>query len=107
MSDTMPVTPVRHSEATIRDEVRRILSEALSVPPDSIVPGSSIMDDLNAESIDLLDIRFRVEKAFTFRITAEDLAQAFQGTTSASEFRARFTVDALCRYVAHRLSAVP
>ena len=107
MSDTIPVTPRGHTDDAIRDEVRRILAEALSVEADSIKPESRIMDDLNAESIDLLDIRFRVEKAFTFRITAEDLAQAFQGTTSAEEFRARFTVDALCRYVSYRISAVP
>ena len=107
MSDTTPAKPIRPTDAAIRDEVRRILAEALSISVDSIRSESRIMDDLNAESIDLLDIRFRVEKAFAFRITAEDLAQAFQSATSAAEFRAQFTVDALCRYVSYRISDVP
>ena len=104
MSDTLPDVRAVPREASVRDEVRRILVEALSIGPESILPESSIMDDLNAESIDLLDIRFRVERAFAIRITAEDLARAFAGTTSAAEFRARFTVDALCRYVLHRVT---
>ena len=98
----MSATP---SADEILERVRRLLVDALSVDPAEVRPEARIMDDLNAESIDLLDLRFRIEKAFGLRITAEDLARAFRGTVTASEFRARFTVGALCEYLGGRLEA--
>jgi acyl carrier protein len=83
--------------------VRRILVDALCLSPEEIVPRARIMDDLQAESIDLLDLRFRLEREFGIRITADHLAHAFQGTTDAADFRRMFTVESLCAYIASRL----
>ena len=91
------------TETEVYERVASVLSDALAIRPEEITPGASIMDDLNAESIDLLDLRFRVERAFGIRITAEDLAAAFQGATDVSQFRAAFTVQSLCDYIAYRL----
>ena len=89
--------------AQIFDRVREILTEALAVAPVEVRPEARLIEDLGAESIDLLDLRFRVEKVFGFRISTQDLAVAFGTDITPEEFRRRFTVDALCGYVQARL----
>jgi acyl carrier protein len=44
------------------------------------------MDDLGAESIDLLDILFRIEKATGVKIEASDLGDYIQGGIPDEEF---------------------
>ena len=46
----------------------RLVGDALRVNPASITPETNLILDLNAESIDLVDIRFRIEEAFGFHI---------------------------------------
>ena len=46
----------------------RLVGDALRVDLASITPETNLILDLNAESIDLVDIRFRIEEAFGFRI---------------------------------------
>ena len=50
------------------EPVRGIISEVLLVPRDTVGPGSSLMDDLGAESIDFLDMIFRIEDIVGRRI---------------------------------------
>ena len=52
----------------VYQKVKECLVEALGVDEADIVPGARIMDDLGAESIDFLDIVFRLEKAFGIKI---------------------------------------
>ncbi|MGE5176070.1 MAG: acyl carrier protein [Hyphomicrobiales bacterium] len=94
---------MRPREAAVLDRLRGLLVDALAVDPEAVVPEAKIMDDLDAESIDLMDLRFRIEKEFGIRITADQLTAAFRGVESAQEFRARFTVAALRDYVEGRL----
>jgi acyl carrier protein len=49
----------------IYDKVKDVLEEALGVDDDEIAPEASLTADLGAESIDVLDIQFRLEKAFS------------------------------------------
>lgn len=65
----------------IFDRVRNVLIEALSVDHEEVTPEAVIRDDLGAESIDFLDIQFRLEKEFGIKIPKgemmpEDLASA-------------------------------
>lgn len=65
----------------IFDRVRNVLIEALSVDDEEVTPEAVIRDDLGAESIDFLDIQFRLEKEFGIKIPKgemmpEDLASA-------------------------------
>ena len=96
-----------NSKITQRVEiaVHRALQEALELDADEITPGASIIDDLGAESIDLLDIRFRLEKDLDLRITNEDLVGAFSGADTVEKFRKAFTVEAMCLYLAKRMEA--
>ena len=53
------------SREVIFENVRKVLEEALGVDEDEITMEASLTADLEAESIDFLDIVFRLEKAFS------------------------------------------
>ncbi|HUS45466.1 MAG TPA: acyl carrier protein [Phycisphaerae bacterium] len=61
------------SHDEIAEKVREALVDALGVDEDEVVPEAKIGGDLGAESIDFLDIVFRLEKAFNIKIPRGDL----------------------------------
>ena len=62
-------------------QVRKTLVEALSVDDEQVTPAARLKADLGAESIDFLDIVFRLEKQFQVTIPREELfpESIFQG----------------------------
>jgi acyl carrier protein len=66
--------------------VKEAVTEALALDHDEVTPGSTLMDDLGAESIDLLDILFRIEKSTGVKIEASDLGDYIQGGIPDDEF---------------------
>ena len=62
-------------------KVRTTLVDALSVDDDQVTPTARLKADLGAESIDFLDIVFRLEKQFGITIPREELfpESIFQG----------------------------
>lgn len=65
----------------IFEKVRSTLVDALNVDEDEVTLTSRLRGDLNAESIDFLDIVFRLEKQFGVKIPREELfpESIFQG----------------------------
>jgi acyl carrier protein len=61
------------SEAEIFEKVKETLVDALGVDDDEIKPDATLTGDLGAESIDFLDIVFRLEKAFNIKIPRGEL----------------------------------
>ena len=57
----------------IFEKVRTALVEALGVEEDEVTPEATMQGDLGAESIDFLDIVFRLEKSFEIKIPREEL----------------------------------
>ncbi|HTN00295.1 acyl carrier protein [Planctellipticum variicoloris] len=57
----------------ILDKVRSTLVDALGVDDDEVSPESTLVGDLGAESIDFLDIVFRLEKNFSVKIPRGEL----------------------------------
>ena len=57
----------------IQEKVKAVLVDALGVDEEEVKPDSVIRDDLGAESIDFLDIMFRLEKAFNIKIPRGEL----------------------------------
>ena len=55
------------------EKVQSALVDALGVDDDEVTPEATLVGDLGAESIDFLDIVFRLEKAFDITIPREDL----------------------------------
>ena len=62
-----------HEKDEILKSVRHIISQALKVEESKVAPGSSLIKDLGAESIDFLDIVFRLEKTFKIKIPKGEL----------------------------------
>jgi len=60
----------------IFQEVQEVLVDALGVDDDEVKTEATLMGDLGAESIDFLDIVFRLEKAFGIKIPREELFPA-------------------------------
>ena len=57
----------------IYPKVAGIMADALGCDADQVKPDSSLINDLKAESIDFLDIVFRLEKAFDIKIERGEL----------------------------------
>ena len=64
----MPMT-----QDEVFDKVREVLEDALGVDADEVKPDATLVSDLGAESIDFLDIVFRLEKAFNIKIEQSEL----------------------------------
>ena len=60
----------------ILEEVKEVLIDALGLDDDEVTPEATLMGDLGAESIDFLDMVFRLEKSFGIKIPREELFPA-------------------------------
>lgn len=59
--------------ADIYKRVSRLLAESLGVDEDDVTPTATLQGDLGAESIDFLDIVFRLEREFGIDIPNDEL----------------------------------
>lgn len=73
------------SRDDILEQVREVMVDALGADDDEVTPEATLMGDLGAESIDFLDIVFRLEKAFGIKIPREELFPA-ENLMNNSEF---------------------
>lgn len=55
------------------EKVQEVLVDALAVDDDEVTPGATLTSDLGAESIDFLDIVFKLEQTFGFKIEQGEL----------------------------------
>jgi acyl carrier protein len=74
------------SNPEIEDAVRVIVAESLGKKLDDVQIDSVLMDELGAESLDFLDIVFRLERDFSIEITRGEMERASRGDMSAEEF---------------------
>ncbi len=56
------------TEEQVFKELKKAIVETLRVDEDSITPDSSLINDLGAESLDFLDINYRLEQAFGMKM---------------------------------------
>jgi acyl carrier protein len=66
--------------------VSKVIAEALVRDPAEIRPDSRLFADLEAESIDLLDIVFRLEREFTIQIPRGRIVEDARGDLPEAEF---------------------
>lgn len=71
---------------SVEEVVRGIVAESLTRPLEEVKPESNLMADLGAESLDFLDIVFRIERAFEIQITRGEMERAARGDMSEEEF---------------------
>ncbi|MER3397367.1 MAG: acyl carrier protein [Chloroflexota bacterium] len=51
--------------ATVYERVKRIIVEELGVDEDQVTPDASFIEDLNADSLDLVELIMRLEEEFS------------------------------------------
>ncbi len=61
------------SKDEVFEKVQEALVDALGVDDDEVTPQATMVGDLGAESIDFLDIVFKLEKAFSIQIPRDEL----------------------------------
>ena len=61
------------SKEEVFEKVQAALIDALGVDDDEVTPDATLVGDLGAESIDFLDIVFRLEKSFEIEIPRSEL----------------------------------
>ena len=57
---------------SIEDKVKKIIAEKLSVDSHEVVPEASFVDDLGADSLDLVELIMSMEEEFDVEISDED-----------------------------------
>jgi acyl carrier protein len=61
------------TQEEVFEKVRGALVDALGVDEEEVTPQATLVGDLGAESIDFLDILFRLQKAFNIKIPDKEL----------------------------------
>jgi acyl carrier protein len=70
----------------VEAKVCALVAEALALPPDKVRPESNLTEELGAESLDYLDIVFKIERAFDIQITRGEMEKAARGDMSDEDF---------------------
>lgn len=58
--------------SSVQEKVIGIVSEQLSIPQEDITPASSFIDDLKADSLDIVELVMEFEDEFEITIPDED-----------------------------------
>jgi acyl carrier protein len=66
--------------------VSATIADALGCDLEDVKPDASLIEDLDAESIDFLDMVFRLERAFKVKIPRGKIVESARGTLSEAEF---------------------
>ena len=54
------------------EKLKKVIAEVLNVDPEEITMGSTFMDDLGADSLDVFQIVMGIEEEFDIEIPAEE-----------------------------------
>ncbi|MFQ5894127.1 MAG: acyl carrier protein [Nitrospinota bacterium] len=68
------------------DEVRAIIVEALGVDEEKVELTTRLIEELDAESLDFLDIVFRLERSFGIKVPRGEIERKARGGLSDEEF---------------------
>ncbi len=80
----MSVEPTADTDVAAR--VCDLVAEALACDRALVHVDANLMEDLGAESLDFLDIVFKLERAFGIQITRGEMERAARGDMSDDEF---------------------
>jgi acyl carrier protein len=106
MSDTTQVLHIRKiidqaletRHAAIQKSVRACIADVLALDPSKVTPEASLIADLGAESLDFLDLVFRLETEYGVKIPRDGIRLAAQeGLADGFEKAGVLTDEALER----------
>ncbi len=60
---------------SVEDKVIKIIAEKLDVDLDEVVPKAALVDDLGADSLDLVELVMTMEEEFDIEISDEEAEQ--------------------------------
>ena len=60
------------NENEILEKLKNIIAGQLNVEEDSVVPGANFIDDLGADSLDIVELVMSIEEEFDIQIADED-----------------------------------
>ena len=74
----------------VEDRIKELIVEQLAVAEEEVVPESSFLDDLGADSLDLVELVMAIEEEFGIEIPDDDVEkmQTIQDAISYVEERA-------------------
>jgi acyl carrier protein len=87
------VATAPQDSAEVGEKVRLLVAEALALDPKTVRLESLLMEDLGAESLDYLDIVFKIERAFDIQITRGEMEKAARGDMTDEEFAPGGTIS--------------
>lgn len=70
---------------SMEEKVKKIVAEKLSVEPEEVIPEASFVDDLGADSLDLVELIMAMEEAFDIEIPDEE-AEKIQTVQDALDY---------------------
>ena len=70
---------------TVQERLTKIIVDQLGVDESEVVPGASFIDDLNADSLDLVELIMSLEEEFKLQISDED-AEKITTVQEAEEY---------------------
>ena len=73
------------SDGTTFDRLKKIIVEQLGVDEEEVTPQASFVEDLNADSLDLVELIMSLEEEFGMEISDED-AERIQKVSDAVEY---------------------
>ena len=76
----------QHDIDAVFPKVAATVADALGCDEDDVKRDSSLINDLGAESIDFLDLVFRLERAFKIKIPRGKIVEDSRGALSEAEF---------------------
>src|SRR5512135_938347 len=105
----MAEIPVTQDEImAVFPKVAETMADALGCDVDDIKPDVSLIEGLDAESIDFLDMVFRLERAFKIKIPRGKIIENARGDMPESEFEQKGVLtDAGLAQLKRYLSEVP
>lgn len=80
--------------AQVEEKVFSVIADSLCVDVGSISLKSNLMRDLGAESIDFLDIMFRLEREFGIKIPQREIERMARGGLAPEEFEVNAILQA-------------
>jgi len=72
--------------SSVFGKIQSLIADALYIDKEEVVREASLMKDLGAESIDFLDIIFRMEKEFSIKLPKGEAERRARGNLKDEEF---------------------
>ena len=107
-SEHMPDTVTKDEILDVYPKVAGTIADALGRDVDEVTLTAPLMEELDAESIDFLDIVYRLERQFKVKIPRGKIAEDARGTLSEAEFEQNgYLTEAGFRRLQEHLNEIP